>query len=78
MFVVDKHNIPAAVAGFDEDSLLAAMYSVLRQLDENRYFLDNCYSKLVKPGGNKTAQAHLKQAMNVIAQLEVMIGQQKA
>jgi len=64
-FVVDKHNIPAAVAGFTPESLLSAMYSTLRQLNEKRYFLDNCYPQLVKPGGNTSAQAHLKQAMTV-------------
>lgn len=65
-FVVDKHNIPAAVAGFAADSLLAAMYSTLRQLNEGRYFLDNCYPQLVRPGGNRSAQAHLNKAMNVV------------
>jgi hydrogenase expression/formation protein HypD len=65
-FVVDKHNIPAAVAGFGTDSLLAAMYSTLRQLNEDRYFLDNCYPQLVRAGGNKSAQAHLNKAMNVM------------
>jgi len=64
-FVVDKHNIPAAVAGFTTESLLAAMYSTLRQLDEGRYFLDNCYQQLVRPGGNRSAQSHLNNAMNV-------------
>lgn len=64
-FVVDKHNIPAAVAGFNPESLLSAMYSTLRQLNEERYFLDNCYSQLVRPGGNTSAQSHLKQAMDI-------------
>ena len=64
-FVVDKHKIPAAVAGFAADSLLAAMYSTLRQLHEGRIFLDNCYPQLVRPGGNQSAQAHLNKAMNV-------------
>ena len=65
-FVVREHNIPAAVAGFTTDSLLAAMYSTLRQLNEGHYFLDNCYPQLVKAGGNKSAQACLATAMNVI------------
>jgi hydrogenase expression/formation protein HypD len=64
-FVVDKHHIPASVAGFNSESLLAAMYSTLRQLIEGRYFLDNCYPQLVRPGGNPSAKAHLKTAMNV-------------
>ena len=64
-FVVDKHNIPAAVAGFSPESLLSAIHSTLRQLNEEHYFLDNCYSQLVRAGGNTSAQSHLKQAMNV-------------
>ena len=40
-FVVERHDIPAAVAGFRPDTLLAAMYSVLRQLRDGHHFLDN-------------------------------------
>jgi len=64
-FVVDRHDIPAAVAGFTAESLLAAMYSALRQLIEGRHFLDNCYPEVVRPGGNRTAQRQLQQAMDV-------------
>ena len=64
-FIPDKHGLPCAVAGFTPESLLAAMYSTLRQLREGRVFLDNCYPELVRPKGNPTAQAHLRQAMQV-------------
>jgi hydrogenase expression/formation protein HypD len=64
-FVIDRHNMPAAVAGFEPESLLAAMYSVLRQLDDGRYFLDNCYPDLVREGGNKSARQHLDTAFEV-------------
>jgi hydrogenase expression/formation protein HypD len=64
-FVVDKHDIPAAVAGFRPDTLLAAMYSVLRQLRDGRCFLDNCYPEVVHPGGNRIAQQQLEQVMRV-------------
>jgi len=64
-FVVTRHGIPAAVAGFTPESLLAAMYSTLRQLIEGQRFLDNCYPEVVKPGGNRTAQRQLQQAMEV-------------
>jgi len=53
-FVVDQHHIPAAVAGFTSDSLIAATYSVLRQIIEKKVFLDNCYIQVVKPDGNRT------------------------
>ena len=65
-FVVDKHDIPAAVAGFGPESLLAAMYSVLRQLDEGRHFLDNCYPEVVREGGNAEARRQLNQVMDVV------------
>ena len=64
-FVVERHDIPAAVAGFTAESLLAAMYSTLRQLIEGRHFLDNCYPEVVRPGGNRAAQRQLQQAMDV-------------
>lgn len=65
-FVVAQHNLPAAVAGFTPESLLAAIYSVLRQLHEGKYFLDNCYPEVVKSGGNPTARAQLQQVMDVV------------
>jgi len=64
-FVPEKHGIPAAVAGFNPDSLLAALYSVLRQVIEDRPFLDNCYTAVAQAGGNPTAQAVLDQVMDV-------------
>ena len=54
-----------AVAGFTTESLLAAFYSVLRQVIENRPFLDNCYGQVAKPGGNPTARAILGQVMDI-------------
>ena len=65
-FVIDQHQIPAAVAGFTAESLLAATYSVLRQWLDQRRFLDNCYPELVRPGGNPSAREHLNQAMRVV------------
>jgi hydrogenase expression/formation protein HypD len=63
-FVFEKHDIPTAVAGFKPVSLLAAMYSVLRQLLVGKRFLDNCYPELVRPGGNRSAQAQLGEALH--------------
>ena len=64
-FVVDEHDIPAAVAGFRADTLLAAMHSVLEQLKSGRRALDNCYSEVVRPGGNAMARAQLAEVMEV-------------
>ncbi len=64
-FVIEDHGLPAAVAGFNNESLLAAFYSSLRQLLENRPFLDNCYPELVTEQGNAHAKTHLYKVMEV-------------
>jgi hydrogenase expression/formation protein HypD len=65
-FVVERHGIPCAIAGFSADSLLAAIYSTLRQVAEGRVFLDNCYASAVRPGGNRAARRHLGETMRVV------------
>jgi hydrogenase expression/formation protein HypD len=58
-FVVDAHGMPTAVAGFTAASILAALYSVLRQIIAARPFLDNCYPEFVRAHGNLRARACL-------------------
>ncbi len=65
-FVADKHGIPSAVAGFMPDSLLAAMYAVVRQLHDGGAKLANCYPEVVRPGGNIEARRQLEQVMEVV------------
>jgi len=65
-FVPQVHGIPAAVAGFEADSLLAALYSVLRQHLQGKAFLDNCYRNVAKPGGNPTARRLIGQTLDVV------------
>ncbi|MGE4482830.1 hydrogenase formation protein HypD [Acidocella sp.] len=64
-FIPETYHLPVAVAGFSGNSLLAALYSVLRQKLENRPFLDNCYAELVQPEGNPRAKALLAEVMQV-------------
>ncbi len=64
-FVPQTHGIPAAVAAFNAESLLAATWSVLRQKVEGRCFLDNCYQALVRPGGNPLARQQMDQVLEV-------------
>lgn len=66
-FVINDHNMPAAVAGFTSESLLAAIYSVLRQTIEHRAFLDNCYGQLVRPGGNPMARHWIDDTMDIVS-----------
>jgi hydrogenase expression/formation protein HypD len=65
-FVVDRHHLPTAVAGFLPESLLAAFYSVLRQFVDGKLFLDNCYLEVAHPKGNLTAQRLLAKTLDVV------------
>ncbi len=65
-FVVERHGMPTAVAGFSPLTLLASIYSVLRQLQDDQCFLDNCYPEVVRNAGNPLAQKHLKEALHVV------------
>jgi hydrogenase expression/formation protein HypD len=65
-FVPRDHDLPTAIAGFSPDSLLAALYSVLRQKIEGKCFLDNCYPQVVRPGGNATARRFIDETMDVV------------
>jgi hydrogenase expression/formation protein HypD len=66
LFVAERHHLPAAVAGFTPVSLLAAIYSTLRQLIEGQHFLDNCYPEVVRPAGNPTARRQLANMLDVV------------
>jgi len=65
-FVVDQHHMPTAIAGFTTESLLSAIYSVLRQGIEHTAFLDNCYPQVVNPHGNITAKKIVNQVFTII------------
>lgn len=65
-FVVRDHGMPAAIGGFKPDTLLAAIYSVLRQHVEGRPFLDNCYAESVRPTGNAIARKCLADTLDVV------------
>jgi hydrogenase expression/formation protein HypD len=65
-FVVKDHGLPSAVAGFHPESLLAATYSVLRQVVEGKCFLDNCYPEVARANGNATARRFLAETMDVV------------
>ena len=65
-FVVRDHNMPAAIGGFRPETLLAAIYSVLRQRVEGPPFLDNCYAESVRPAGNAIARQCLADTLDVV------------
>jgi len=59
------HQLPTAIAGFENESLLHAFYCVLQQSHLNHPQVDNCYTQVVKPEGNRTARAILLRAFAI-------------
>ena len=64
-FVVEKHGLPAAVAGFTPESILAAIHSVLRQQLDSAPELANCYPQVVSAEGNRRAQQLLEKHFTI-------------
>ena len=64
-FVVERHGIPTAIAGFHGESLIFALRSLLQQRAAKQPKLSNCYPELVKPEGNPCAQRLLRKVMTV-------------
>lgn len=52
----EKYGIPTVVAGFEPENLILAILKILMQIREGRAKLENVYSDVVKPEGNKKAQ----------------------
>jgi len=65
-FVPASYAIPAAVAGFEAESILQALHSVLSQRLERRAGLENCYPGVVRPGGNPTARRLLDEVLDIV------------
>jgi hydrogenase expression/formation protein HypD len=65
-FICKQYDLPAAIAGFDAQSLLAAIYSVARQHLEQKSFLDNCYSQLVSDEGNLLAKKLMESVTDIV------------
>lgn len=65
-FVAAHHGIPTAIAGFTPDSLLAAIYSVLKQVSDDQPACENCYAVVVRPGGNPVARRCLAECFEIV------------
>jgi hydrogenase expression/formation protein HypD len=57
----EKYRKPMAVAGFDGEHLLAAVYEIMTELGHGRAEVKNLYPEAVSAEGNRKAQALLDQ-----------------
>lgn len=63
-FAAEEHHTAGAIAGFEPSDVLLGILSVCRQIDAGRPEVDNVYSRVVKPGGNRTAQSIMKKMLD--------------
>lgn len=53
--LVEKYKIPMVVTGFEPVDLLEGILMTVKQLEAGEYKLENQYSRVVEPEGNKSA-----------------------
>ncbi len=54
--IVSRHKIPCVVAGFEPLDILLGIYMLLRQLADGEARVENEYSRVATPEGNRKAQ----------------------
>ena len=64
-FINTEFSLPCAIGGFTESSLLAAIYSIVRQKIHHKLTLENCYKIVVKKQGNQHAQQIIHRCFEV-------------
>ncbi|KAA3631150.1 MAG: hydrogenase formation protein HypD, partial [Calditrichaeota bacterium] len=58
--LANKYKTPIVVTGFEPVDILEGIYKVVKQLEEERYEVENQYSRAVTEKGNESAQAALR------------------
>jgi hydrogenase expression/formation protein HypD len=61
------YGMPTVVAGFEPNDVLMAIYMVVKQCSTGNAELENEYSRVVKPEGNKKALEALYKAFDTVA-----------
>lgn len=55
--VVDRYRVPCVIAGFEPLDILYGIAGILRQVVDGRPVVENQYSRVVRPGPNRKAEA---------------------
>jgi hydrogenase expression/formation protein HypD len=64
--LAEKYKVPIVVTGFEPLDILQGIYMCIKQLEENRYEVENQYSRTVKKEGNLPAKDLIKQVFKVV------------
>lgn len=63
--LVDRYKIPIVVTGFEPVDLVQGILMTVRQLEKGEHYLENQYSRVVKPEGNPEAQKVIQRIFTI-------------
>ncbi len=63
--LVAKYRIPVVVTGFEPVDLVQGILMTVRQLEQGTYYLENQYSRVVRPEGNPEAVKMIGQVFEI-------------
>ena len=63
--LVKKYKIPIVITGFEPLDLVQGIYMAVKQLEENRFELENQYARVVKKEGNIAAKNVIQQVFEI-------------
>ncbi|MHA1685925.1 MAG: hydrogenase formation protein HypD [Candidatus Heimdallarchaeaceae archaeon] len=64
-FCPKEYNFPVAIAGFEPVDILLGIYSVLKQIKNDKPIVDNVYPRFVREEGNTVALKHMDEAYEI-------------
>ncbi len=64
--IAEKFNVPIIVTGFEPVDILAGIYNVINQLEQNKAHVDNQYARVVLPEGNLAAQKVIERVYKTV------------
>lgn len=64
--IAAQHKIPIVITGFEPVDILHGLYLCIKQLEEQRYGVENEYSRVVKQQGNLAAQQLMAQVFIIV------------
>lgn len=64
--LAEKYKVPIIVTGFEPLDILQGIYMCIKQLEENKYKVENQYSRTVQEKGNRPAQDLIEKVFKVV------------
>ena len=69
-FVAEENRIPLVISGFEPVDLLESILMLVRQINEGKAEIENCYSRVVKREGNRQAIALMDEVFELRGSFE--------